>query len=74
MLILTRKSGERIRIGDDVTITVLRVESGQVRIGIEAPREVPVHREEIYQKIGEPKLEETPAVAAATSSFSGSGV
>ena len=74
MLILTRKSGERIRIGDDVTITVLRVDSGQVRIGVEAPREVPVHREEIYQKIGEPKAGEAPAAAAATPSFLGSGV
>ena len=51
MLILTRRSGEKIVIGDDVTLTVLGVKGRQVLIGIEAPREIPVHREEIYQKI-----------------------
>lgn len=47
MLVLTRKEGERILIGDDVRITVVRVTGNQVRIGIEAPREMPVYREEI---------------------------
>lgn len=51
MLILTRRVGETVRIGDDVSITVLGVKGNQVRIGIDAPREVAVHREEIYQKI-----------------------
>jgi len=51
MLILTRKVGERIVIDDDVTVTVLGVKGNQVRVGIEAPREVQVHREEIYQRI-----------------------
>ncbi len=51
MLILTRKQGEEIRIGDDVVITVLRSHNGQVRIGIDAPRDISVHREEIYQRI-----------------------
>ncbi len=51
MLILTRRSGEKIVIGDDVTLTVLGVKGRQVLIGIEAPSEIPVHREEIYQQI-----------------------
>jgi len=51
MLILTRRIGEKIVIGDDVTITILGVKGNQVRVGIEAPRDVQVHREEIYQRI-----------------------
>jgi carbon storage regulator len=53
MLILTRRVGETLMIGDDVSITVLGVRSGQIRIGIDAPKEIPVHREEIYKKIKE---------------------
>ena len=51
MLILTRRVGETLMVGDDVTITVLGVKGNQVRLGVNAPRDVAVHREEIYQKI-----------------------
>ncbi|MDU8923541.1 carbon storage regulator CsrA [Pasteurellaceae bacterium LIM206] len=51
MLILTRKVGESLLIGDDVSITILNVRGNQIKIGVNAPKDVSVHREEIYQRI-----------------------
>ncbi len=51
MLILTRRVGETLMIGDDITVRVLAIKSNQVRIGVNAPRDVTVHREEIYNRI-----------------------
>ncbi len=52
-MILSRKEGPTIRIGDDIEVTIQKIERYQVRIGISAPREVPVHREEVYHRIKE---------------------
>ena len=61
MLILTRRAGETVMIGSDVTITVLGVKGNQVRLGINAPKDVAVHREEIYERIKSEKASEGAA-------------
>ena len=53
MLVLTRKIGERLRIGDEISVTILGVKGSQIRIGINAPKKISVHREEIYDKIND---------------------
>ena len=56
MLILTRKLGEKINIGDDITVTLLEIKGAQVKLGIQAPKNIGIHRNEIYEKIREENL------------------
>lgn len=56
MLILTRKIGERIQIGDDIVVSILEISKGSVRLGVDAPKRVPIHRHEVYEKIQEENL------------------
>jgi len=60
MLILTRRIGETLMVGDDVAITVLGIKGNQIRLGVDAPKDVSVHREEIYQRIQRERGEEEP--------------
>ena len=61
VLILTRRVGESVKINEDITVTVLGIKGNQIRIGVDAPRHVSVHREEIYQRIKEEENEEEEA-------------
>ena len=61
MLILSRRVGESLMIGDEVTVTVLGVKGNQVRIGVNAPKDVSVHREEIYERIQQEQADGAPA-------------
>ncbi len=65
MLILTRRVGETVVIGDDVTVTVLGVKGNQVRLGVNAPKEVAVHRQEIFERIQKEQAEQPVKIAAA---------
>ena len=56
MLILTRKLGEKINIGDDITVTLVEIKGAQVKLGIEAPKHIEIHRQEIYERIREENL------------------
>ena len=56
MLILTRKLGEKINIGDDITVTLVEIKGAQVKLGIEAPKHIKIHRQEIYERIREENL------------------
>lgn len=56
MLILTRKLGEKINIGDDITVTLIEIRGSQVKLGIEAPKTIEIHRQEIYDRIREENL------------------
>ncbi len=61
MLILTRRIGETLKIGDDIQVTILGVKGNQVRVGIAAPKSVPVHRQEIYDRVQQAAESSTPA-------------
>ena len=73
MLILTRKLGERITIGDDITITLLEIKGTQIKLGIEAPKSISIHRQEIYERIMRENLESSDVgesdLSRATSLF-----
>ena len=64
MLILTRKLGERITIGDDISVTLLEIKGSQVRLGIEAPKGIGIYRQEIYERIRQQNLKASEVTAS----------
>ena len=72
MLILTRRPGESVKIGDDITVTVLGVRGNQLRLGFTAPQNVTVHREEVYERIQSERLANVSQAIGA--SFSAAGI
>ncbi|MFZ5571700.1 MAG: carbon storage regulator CsrA [Thermodesulfobacteriota bacterium] len=77
MLVLTRKVGERIQIGDDIVVSILEISKGNVRLGVEAPKRVAIHRHEVYERIQEENLKaargDLADIAAAVQHFRKSG-
>jgi carbon storage regulator len=73
MLILTRRVGETVMIGNDVTVTVLGVKGNQVRIGVNAPRDVAVHREEIFERIKREEQDGPGVTPAKSNGHAGNG-
>lgn len=69
MLILTRRVGEKLIIGDDVIVTILSLKGNQIRVGIEAPREIKVHRQEVFDRIKKEQERETLSVVPSVGRF-----
>lgn len=70
MLVLSRKRDEKIRLGDDIVLTVVDIRGDKVRLGIEAPQGVPVHRQEVYEAIHREQAKRPPIVAEAATDVS----
>ena len=73
MLILTRRIGETLKIGDDIQVTILGVKGNQVRVGIAAPKSVPVHRQEIYDRVQQAAEANGPTTVPTTRRSEGTG-
>ena len=71
MLVLTRRPGESIVVGQNIVITVIEIKGGQVRIGIDAPREVQVHREEVYEQVRQENIAAVQSVRQAREAVAG---